>query len=96
MRIELDKKGNFVDATNIRFHKKVADVTLGIQRGVDVYFRFETQMNKLLTNERCLHFTSLTTPWSDEKCLQEVVKRIESGELIKTQINYPPKTEEPI
>lgn len=94
MRIELDKQGNFVEATGIRFHKKVADVVLGIQRGVDVYFRFETQMNKTLTNERCLHFTGVTTPWSDEKCFEKVIERLNEGGVIKTQINYPPKIEE--
>lgn len=90
--IELDFKGNFVEIRNVRLHKKVADVVLGIQRGVDVYFRFDSKENQV--NERCFHFTGVSTVWSDEKCLQEVIKRIESGELIKTQINYLPKTEE--
>lgn len=95
MKIELDVKGNFVEITNIRFQKKVADIVLGIQRGIDVYFRFETQMNKLLTNERCLHFTGPhLTVWSDEKCLEEVIKVLKSGQIIKTKINYPQKENE--
>ena len=95
MRIELGQKGNFVEPTNIRFHKKVADVVLGIQRGIDVYFRFETQMNKPLTNERCLHFTGPhLTVWSDQKCLEEVIKVLKSGQIIKTKINYLPQENE--
>lgn len=92
--VELDSKGNFVDIRNIRFECKVADVLLGVQRGIDVYFRFDSHDN--LINERCFHWSGQNEdPWSNEKCLEEVIKVINQGGVIKTTIGYPPKIEEP-
>ena len=45
--------------------------------------------------ERCFHFSSVGAPWGDEKCMEEVMKKLESSGIVKTEIAYPPKLEEP-
>jgi hypothetical protein len=95
MKIELDIEGNFLEATDFTFHRKESNTLLGIQRGVDVYFRFKSKDGRQL-NERCFHFSSVGAPWSNEKCMEEVMKKLESGGIVKTEITYPPKTEEAV
>ena len=90
-RVELDVDGNFVDIRNLRFERKVADVLLGVQRGVDVYFRFDSKENQV--NERCFHFSGVTAPWGDDKCFEKVIEKIEAEKKIVTEIAYLPKEE---
>lgn len=93
--IQLDTLENYVEVTNVTFYKKVADVVLGVQRGVDVYFKFLVNGSTEFS-ERCLHFSEQTEPWTNKQCLEKVIERIESGELIKTEIKYEIIEDEPM
>jgi len=94
MKAYIDSLNRYQEITFLSIIKLEADILLGIQRGIDVYFQFLTEhevngKKHPLKNVRCLHFTGPHKKiWDETEALNRVIAYIDDKNIVISNPHY--------